>query len=222
MDQIANLIDRPRLYFNVDGVGELGGGFFCLAVALLLWLQVHSPQDAIWHRMSLFVVYWGAMLLAIHYGTKAIKERITYVRTGFVAYPRRGRWRAAAIAAALSVLLAVGLGVAARSHWDLAALGSLIGLALAASYACGVARAVRWKWAVAGVMTLGSLAIAFLPPDVLAATANDSWATHPLRTRLVGAWLLTLMFYGAILLISGGISFWLYLRHTQPPAQEAQ
>jgi hypothetical protein len=30
------------------------------------------------------------------------------------------------------------------------------------------------------------------------------------------------MLYGAVLLVSGGISFWLYLRHTEPPVQEAQ
>jgi hypothetical protein len=28
--------------------------------------------------------------------------------------------------------------------------------------------------------------------------------------------------YGAVLSISGGISFWLYLRHTEAPAPEAQ
>jgi len=30
------------------------------------------------------------------------------------------------------------------------------------------------------------------------------------------------VFFGALLLISGGISFWLYLRHTEAPAQEEQ
>jgi hypothetical protein len=38
----------------------------------------------------------------------------------------------------------------------------------------------------------------------------------------VGAFLLTMMFYGTVLLVSGGFSFWLYLRHTEAPAQEAQ
>jgi hypothetical protein len=33
---------------------------------------------------------------------------------------------------------------------------------------------------------------------------------------------LYLMVYGAVLLISGGISLWLYLRHTPAPAQEGQ
>jgi hypothetical protein len=71
-------------------------------------------------------------------------------------------------------------------------------------------------------MTLGSLAIAFLPADILAAVADDSWVSHPVRTKLVGTFLLSLMINGAMLLISGGVTFWLYLRHTQSPARELQ
>jgi hypothetical protein len=37
----------------------------------------------------------------------------------------------------------------------------------------------------------------------------------------VGAFLLTMMLYGAVLLVSGGISFWLYIRHSEAPAPEA-
>ncbi len=36
------------------------------------------------------------------------------------------------------------------------------------------------------------------------------------------AWILTITVYGAIMLISGGISFVLYLRHTQPAAETAE
>ena len=90
---------------------------------------------------------------------------------------------------------------------------SLIGLLFAATYAYGFARTVRWKLAVAGVVALGSVAIAMLPPDLVGALANHSWA---------GAFMLIMTLYGAVLSISGGISFWLYLRHTEAPAQEAQ
>ena len=62
------------------------------------------------------------------------------------------------------------------------------------------------------VVALGSVAIAVLPADRVGALANDS---------RVGAFLLTMMLYGAVLLVSGGISFWLYLRHTEAPAPEA-
>jgi hypothetical protein len=91
---------------------------------------------------------------------------------------------------------------------------SLIGLLFAASYAYGIARTVRWKWAAAWVVALGSIVIAVLPADVVGALAGHS--------SVRGAFLLTFILYGTVLLVSGGISFWLYLRHTEAPAPEAQ
>jgi hypothetical protein len=85
----------------------------------------------------------------------------------------------------------------------------LIGLLSAVSYAYAFARTVRWKWAIVWVLALGSVAIAVLPADVV----GRSWQ---------GAFILIMMLYGAVLLVSGGISFWLYLRYTEAPAPEAQ
>jgi hypothetical protein len=222
MDHVGNLVERPRLYYNIDGVGELGCGFMYLCVALLMWLQTHSSATAIWNRTYLFVAYWSAMCLAIHYGSKAIKSRITYPRTGFVEYRTNDRWRPAIVAGAIAAILPLAGFLAVRRHWDIATPGSLIGLGLAASYAYGFARAVRWKLVVAGAMAAGSLVIAVLPADFLGAVVNDSSITHPLRTRLTGAFLVSFMLFGALLLMSGGISFYLYLRRTGAPAQEGQ
>jgi hypothetical protein len=222
MDQVGKLVERPRLYCNIDGVGELGIGFMLLGFALLQWLQVRTPEGAIWHRMDTFCVYVGSMCLAIHYGSKAIKKHVTWPRTGFVAYRASQHWVAAAIAAPIGALVAVGMSIALRRRWDFTTPGALIGLGFVAVYAYGFARTVRWKWIVAGVMALGSLVIAFLPANLIAAVANDSWVTHLARAEFVGAWLLSMTFFGAILFVSGGISFWLYLRHTQVPAEEGQ
>jgi hypothetical protein len=217
MDQVGNLLERPRLYYNIDGLGELGGSVMCLGCALLWWLLMRSPADSVWHRISFFA-FVGLMLL-IHYGTKAVKTAITYPRTGFVEY--RKRWHTAAIAAAVGALATAGLAVAFRRHWDISMPASLAGLVFAAAYGYNFARAVRWKWAIAGAMAVASFVIAFLPADFLGALGSESPA-HPDRARLLGTLLLSLMVYGALLLISGGISLWLYLCHTQPPVQEGQ
>ena len=222
MDQVGDLLERPKLYYNIDGVGELGMGFMCLGWALLLWLQAHTPREAIWHQMYGFLIYVGVMLAAIHYGSKAIKMHITYPRTGFVEYRRRYRWLTAIVTAAFTALAIPVLIFAARRHWDVTVLPSLFGLVLAAGITYRIARAVRWKWVVGLAMAAASLAIALLPPSYFAALADDSWTTHPVRTKLVGGFLLTLIVYGGLWLISGGISLWLYLRHTQGPAQESQ
>jgi hypothetical protein len=216
MDPVASLLDRPKFYRNIDGVTELGGGVLCLGCALLLWL----PASSVWHRIS-FVAFVG-LLLVIHYGTKAIKTHITYPRTGFVEYRRSSRRPRGIIAAALGALVPVGLIIASRRHWDITTPASLIGLVFAAAYAYQIARPVRWKWVVVWAMALGSLVIAFLPADALAALANDSSAAHPVRAKLAWTTLLSLIIYGTMLLISGGLSFWLYLRHTEAPAQEDQ
>ena len=218
MDQVGSLLDRPRLYHNIDGLGELGGSVMCLGFALLLWLRMHSPADSVWHRISSFL-FLGLMLL-IPYGIKAVKVRITYPRTGFVEY--RKPFHAQAIAAALGTLTTVGLAIGFRRHWDISALASLTGLAFTAVCGYNFARAVRWKWVIVGAMAVATFVIAFLPTDVLGALGNDSPVTHPDRAKFDGTILLSLMVYGTMLLISGGISLWLYLRHPQAPAQEAQ
>jgi hypothetical protein len=218
MDQVGNLLHRPRLYYNVDGLGELGASVMCLGFALLLWLLMRSPADSIWHRISFFAFVGLALL--IRYGTKAVKTRITYPRTGFVEYRRQ--WHTSAIAAALGALGTVGLAVGFRRHWDMSMLASLTGLVFAASYGYNFARAVRWKWVIVGAIAVATFVIAFLPADVLRALGSESPVAHPDRAKLLGTILLSLMAYATMLLISGGISFWLYLRHTQAPAQEGQ
>jgi hypothetical protein len=213
MDQLESLLNRPKAYYNIDGVGELAIGFMCLAYSLLGWLQANAPKGSVWHGMPAFIIYVGLMCLILHYGPKAIKKRITYPRTGFVQYRSRdSRWRPA-IHGAVAGAVTVGLAIALRRHWNLTTPASLFGLLFAATYAYHFARNVRWKWAVAGVVALGSVAVAMLPPDLVGAPANHSWQ---------GAFILTMMLYGAVLLISGGISFWLYLRRTEAPAPEAQ
>ena len=223
MDQIGSMLDRPKSYYNIDGVGELGVGFMCLAYALLGWLQVHSLKASVWNGMTTLFVYGGIMCLIIHFGSKAIKKHITYPRTGFVAYRNRDRiWLPMIIGGGISMLASGALILALRSHWNLTTPGSLIGLLFAASYAHGIARTVRWKWSVVWVMVFTSILIAFLPADLVGSLAAHSWITADFPAEVVGAFLLTFMLYGAMLLISGGISFWLYLRNTQAPAQEVQ
>jgi hypothetical protein len=216
MEQIESLLKRPFSYYNIDGVGELSMGIMILGFGLLMWLQAHSPRGAIWHSMYMLFGYVGTMCLAIHYGTKAIKQRITYPRTGFVAYRKSDKvWRPMIIAFGVSFVASAGLAVAARRHWDGPALGSLFGLLLAAAYAVGFARTVSWKWLVAAAMAVGSLAAVLLPASVIAAVGGDPRATYPASNGFAGTYLLSLLLFGALLLISGGISFWLYLRHTR-------
>src|SRR5579863_7955022 len=189
MDQIASLLERPRLYKNIDGLGELGGSALCLGLALVLWLRMHFPADSLWHRTSSFVGL--ALILLIPYGAKAIKMRITYPRTGFVEYRRPLHTQA--IAGTLGALTTVGLAITFRRHWDISALISLAGLAFAAACGYHFAMALRWKWVIVGAMAAASLAIGLLPADVLGALGGDQSEAHLDGARLGGAVLLALM-----------------------------
>lgn len=217
MNQIDSLLEKPKAYYNIDGVGELSVGVMTLGFALIFWIQVHTARSSAWHQWA-WVILWGTIAL-IDYGSKAIKKHITYPRTGFVEYPKSARRLLAPVAAAVSVVFAVGLYVAVRRHWDLSTPVSFIGLLLAAIYARGFARTVAWKWGVFWILATGSLVIALLPVDVMGIMVKDSWAPGVLSARATGVMWLTFMLYGTARMVSGAISFWLYLRHTQASAQ---
>jgi hypothetical protein len=190
MDRISSLLKRPKLYNNIDGVGELGIGFMMLSWGLLRWLQAHSPEGSAWHEMWAFAIYVVAMVSILHYGTKAIKRRITYPRTGFVEY-RKWDMVWPAIAAALFVpLMAVGAAIVHRRHWNMPPFFSLYGLFLAAGYGYGLARTVRWKWVIATAMASGAVAV------------GESFTA-------------LFVMFGALFSISGAITFGLYLRQTR-------
>ncbi|HXP61103.1 MAG TPA: hypothetical protein VN829_11460, partial [Dongiaceae bacterium] len=103
MNQVRNIMDRPRLYYNIDGLGEVNIGVMFLGFALLLWLLVHSPANSLWHQVA-WLVFLGLALI-MHYGTKALKTHVTYPRTGFVEYRRSDRRRTSIIAAVLGALV---------------------------------------------------------------------------------------------------------------------
>jgi hypothetical protein len=221
MNQIGSLLDRPKSYYNIDGVGELSIAFLCLSCALLEWQQVRSREGSVWNQPYTLWIYFTLMASIIHYGSKAIKKHITYPRTGWVEYRTRDTiWKPMIISFAFSTIVSVVLFIRLKSHWDITTPLSLAGLVLAASYAHSFARTLRWKWVVAWAMAIVSIVIALLPADLIGAMANHSWITAYVPAKVVGALWLSMAAYGTMLLISGGISFWLYLQKTQAPAAE--
>ena len=235
MDQIESLLKRPTAYENIDGVTELNTGFATLGIALFLWLGVHTPEHSIWNRTYAFLIWIGLLFVLSYFGTKAIKKHITYPRTGFVKYGtshlKRSLWWALivppVIAFVVAAVVTAGVFLAVRAQCSVtSALPAVFGLCVAAGYAFGVTRTVRWnalgwKWALPASLLFGSIVIAALPPDLTGRMASGSWMTASYPAESIGALLLCLMLWGAIFLISGGVTFWLYLRNTQAPTEEA-
>jgi len=225
MEPIESILQRPKLYNNVDGVGELGIGAMLLWFGLLFWVQMRW-NSAVLHNGTLALLLVGCW--GIDRGIKTIKKRITYPRTGFVEYRKRDVWRTAALAAVLGAVVAAAIAFAARSHWSLGEhLGltaplALLGLIPAAAYAYGIARAVRWKWVVASAMAVCSVVMAMLPADWAGVLVGSPANARPFTPQNVAAWDASMFVYGAVLLISGATSFVLYMRHTQPPVRTAE
>ena len=134
MDDVSKLLSRPRLYYNIDGVGELGMGVMILAYSLLAWMMLHSPEIAVWHRMYTLFIFIGLVSLIIHSGSKAIKNRITYRRTGYVEYRKSKPWGTMGLAGCVAALTSAGLFIAARDHFALSTPAVLFFLLFAVLY----------------------------------------------------------------------------------------
>jgi hypothetical protein len=221
MDPMGALLKRPVRYGNIDGTGELGLGVMGMGFFALLWLQGHSLPDSIWHSMWALFFCVGLMSLGLYFGTKAIKDRMTYPRTGFVAYRGdRAVW-AVAFAFLTAAMMAAAVALASRTQTGRVTLPFVIAsFAFVALYAYRVALAAHWKWIVAGGMTVAAIAIAYLPNTTLAPIAG--FAMPARLAAIAGAFLLLCLLWSAMWLISGGISLSLYRHRTAQPDLEKE
>lgn len=224
MQDIQDLLDRPKFYHNIDGVGELAVGLMAAGFTAFQWISMHTPQNSIWNKIYTLWIFVAVLGAFTHYGTKAIKKRITFRRTGFVRY-RNKRWYWPGLAAFVVACAVSGCGllVLSRGRADATVLAiMLIGLLMAASYGYGVARAVRWKWIVASLLFVAAVIVALLPVRIASAPMAQSWISGFYNTRFFGSLFLYLAFYGLVLLVSGGISFVLYLYENRNPGAVAE
>jgi len=213
MEQIESLLKRPLRYDNIDGTLELGLGAMGMGFFALIWMQGHSSRNSIWHSMWMLFVYVGLMGVVLYFGPKAIKNRITYRRTGFVAHRKANEVWAFVIAFVIAAIGLAAIPALSRTPAGKATLPLLVaGLAFVGLYAYRVAFAVRWKWIVAGAMVIAAVVIAFLPPAALASIAGSAIPAGLAVTA--GAFLLVSFLWSAMWLVSGGISLSLYCHTT--------
>lgn len=219
---------RHKRYANIDGTGEITFGLMALGFAFVDFVQTALPNDSICRHglpsMALFFAIMLLMLGAMHWVPKAIKKRITWPRTGYVAYRVGGRafWITMAATAVVSAIIAAGLGYLTRAPHPAAtphlveASGerqdwmSVAWMASTAIYVAGYAwfthlcgRNHPWKWLVLCFMVLGLLMIVLLAPVELAR----------LRRPM-------LLFVGLMWMASGLGTLCSYIRHTQVPQGE--
>jgi hypothetical protein len=200
--QIDHVPQRTARYWYDDGLVEAGSGLLLLAVAVLFAIEGLAPAGSLPPGISalgLPVIVIGGMI-ALGLALRAIKERLTYPRTGYVAYPRIGparRMLAGVTGAVVSLLLVLLL--AARPSWQ-SALAALQGAALAIVWLAFSLRTGLVRMAILGFLALAA--------GVVATFAG-------LATPLGSA--LTFGVAGTSTLISGAFALARYLRTTTPP-----
>ena len=128
---IDKVMRKTKSYWYEDGLGEILAGIFFVIVGVFLLAEWLSPADAPWNWIfapGLIVLVVGCMPLA-RVLLRWLKERITYPRTGYVAYkqdtPRKNASRAAA-AAIVGATVALLMVASVTYHQNIARLAPLL------------------------------------------------------------------------------------------------
>ena len=198
---------RAARYWYVDGTFELAFGGLCLLLAVYFYAQAalaDSWMAGLLSGLLVLVLIGGGYL--VNRLTRALKERLTYPRTGFVSYQReRGMRRSVRIAVifAASALIAglLVLFVAGRPN-GVELMPGVTGLIFGAVIAF-----IGYRTALLRFYLLAALSLVF------GAGLSVSGLSEGLDLAA---------FYGALSLVLftfGGVTLWRYLRDNPGPAE---
>jgi hypothetical protein len=222
MEDIQAVLERPKLYDNVDGSNELMLGCMLIGFTTYQWVGYHAERNSFWNSVYALYIFIAVLIAALIYGRKVLKSLITYRRTGFVSY-RKPRFLslfligllAAGVAGGLTLLI---VGKQGMNSTSLATIG--VGLLMSAAYAYGIARVSHWKWVVAAFLAICAIVVALLPEQLATTPIPQSALAPAFDRRLLGSLFWCNAAYGVILLISGCISLAFYLRDTRKAETE--
>jgi hypothetical protein len=163
-NDIDQLMQRTQRYWYEDGISDLAMGGFLLLIGLIFAAESLTPQD------SPFWVVWGMGFpvlligggLAAGWAIQRIKSRVTYPRTGFVNYERKGLPRAAWLVGTMLIAAIVAASVVAVSR-NMLSLMILFGIVFLAALGFVSYRVGLWRYLVLGIWSfvLGSTLAAF-------------------------------------------------------------
>lgn len=232
-NELQDYMARPKRYDNIDGTGEMFMGLMILGFALLGYLQTILPAHSMWRTNGIAGLLFMYAVLVPVWGLgfgmqKLIKKKVTWPRTGYVAYGRapgmsptthgdRKIWwtgmfsialAGAVIAAVLGASLAILMVLGKKHHGALSLARGLYLAFWVPIYAFWVSRMGReqpWKWLVLLAMALGLVVIGLFGPGDFIKLSHT-----------------VTLFVGLMWLLSGGATLLSYLRRTQPPVREAE
>lgn len=200
-DKIDEMVRDTYRYFYVDGLVEIAIGFLFLVIGLVLlaWLNLDTAGWPGVLTVLALILFTVGGTVAVKWAVGLVKERVTYRRTGYVAYdqgePRAGRWPVVGAALLLVLLTAVLPAPFTRMSFG---IGALLGFLVAfMGYRVRLAR----FYLLGLLIFLLGLAAALLVADELAGAT------------------LTFAGSGLLLLLSGTVVPLDYVR-AHPPVEE--
>jgi len=192
---IDQYLRKPIRYADIDGLNDIGLGIATLGWSLIFLIPEHLPRDSVLARDSwlLMPLVMGPLVLLIHFGTRLARERLTFPRTGYVAYSTSPGKYIAVIAVAVITALAAVFTASQATLSVTFVMGSL------------VAAASLHRLARTGLLRYGLLAGASVGIGLVLSFQD-------LGFREGTMWFCLLM--GMTLLVSGTVTMWRYLRQT--------
>ncbi len=202
---------RVRRYWVEDGLAEMVVGVGFVLLAFLLWLSARPgavAQIRIWGLIR--TLYILAFVLGTRWIVQRLKWRITYPRTGYLAYPRqrlsRRLFRILIAAAAFAGVAFLGLTLLTDSPrayllvLTLVMTGLYLGMAWSQAWGRGVGYALV-------VLLSGGAALV--------------WWDHPIWGDLIRQGGLHFVALGLAQILGGAWALWRYLRRHPRPIEEA-
>lgn len=194
---------RARRYWSDDGLTEVAVGILLMLGGLLFYMEATAPENSRRASMSALLLPLLAIggVMVVRFGVGAMKERLTYRRTGYVASSQAERTNRRPAALVAVIIAAAAAALLARTPASLSLLPALDGLVVAAflvvtAYRQDIAR----FYALAVLSVLIGVAVAL-------AGLGDELGTG----AYFGAFGLALAIAGAAVLVR-------YFRQTSPSA----
>ncbi len=215
-DVTKQYADSLRRYQIIDGIGDMNMGAGLLFFAVIMWL---SRSDVIggWQPMVVFFAGLGLLRAGTHFGTRFIRRRLVYPRSGYIKMRKRPwEW-------ALMVLLAGLIGAATTAYiakpesW---VLSPILGAGLLLGLSCLIA-ALRFRSKKLIVYAATSIVLGILlqfiepqaPPDV-----DIFWWLLAVHSSFIRYFFIM----GTIWLFGGVLTLYLYTHHTPKRNLEAE
>ncbi len=204
-NNIDTIIRRTQRYWYVDGLAEITVGLLFIVLSLYFFVQAQIRTISLNPILANLALLAAILLVAwfFRFVLQAVKARLTYPRTGYVASPRMQksmRWQRYGIIAWLVCisLAALVLTSYATPSWAPLLMGTVTGLTvLALSYRF---RLLRFTFLACTLVLIGAGVSFFNPGEPL-------------------AFVLSAVADGVCFIISGGVTLVRYLHATQPPTE---